>query len=452
MDTYQHKTLVNYEQWLRYMFEVHCEHLWNYIYYKTADQNRSTELLLDTFKTIWADRKRFGGQHSLSAPYLIASKLVRKRRVTTETKFDFRLAIHEGHTNPNSPHLSNEFIRTANGILEKIPRFSRTVLLMNRLDGLTAEEISQRLSIGTRDILETLDKAARQAEGLLASSTSTSITTAQFLDLLTHLTPTSQQGSIEDNWTTLMKLIRKEERFASITKGVMRWGGVALALIVILSIASEWRFATVTHKTPRGKIAYFLLPDSTFVTLNAESSVHYRRFGWKQSKVITLTGEAYIDLIPEINSLTIKTGDVITKPTYGAVNIANRNQTIQIHCIGGDTQVEILEKGTFRLKPSEGLEYYAEQRTHKVKPIITSEVKAWTRGEFYYTHEPLANVLDEIERQYDVDIQREGIALDMHYFSGYFTSKNLDTALERVCSQNLLEYSIDWKTRTITIK
>jgi len=51
-----------------------------------------------------------------------------------------------------------------------------------------------------------------------------------------------------------------------------------------------------------------------------------------------------------------------------------------------------------------------------------------------------------------VDIQREGIALNMHYFSGYFTSKNLDTALERVCSQNLLEYSIDWKTRTITIK
>ncbi|MDY0253271.1 MAG: hypothetical protein RBR30_02550 [Tenuifilaceae bacterium] len=59
MDTYQHKTLVNYEQWLRYMFEVHFEHLWNYIYYKTADPNVSNELLLETFKTIWADRKRF---------------------------------------------------------------------------------------------------------------------------------------------------------------------------------------------------------------------------------------------------------------------------------------------------------------------------------------------------------------------------------------------------------
>jgi ferric-dicitrate binding protein FerR (iron transport regulator) len=92
-----------------------------------------------------------------------------------------------------------------------------------------------------------------------------------------------------------MKSIRKEERFALITKGVMRWGGLVLALIVILSIASEWRFAKVTHKTPRAKIAYFLLPDSTFVTLNAESAVQYRRFGWKKSKVVNLTGEAYFD-------------------------------------------------------------------------------------------------------------------------------------------------------------
>jgi ferric-dicitrate binding protein FerR (iron transport regulator)/DNA-directed RNA polymerase specialized sigma24 family protein len=434
------------------MFEVHCEHLWNYIYYKTADQNRSTELLLETFKTIWADRKRFGGQHSLSAPYLIASKLIRKRRGKTETKFDFRLTIHEEHTNPNSPHLNNEFARAANGILESIPPFSRTVLLMNRLDGLTADEISQRLSISSRDILETLDKAARQVEGLLTNSTSTSPTTAQFLDLLGHLTPTTQKGSIEDDWRALMKSIRKEERFALITKGVMRWGGLVLALIVILSIASEWRFAKVTHKTPRAKIAYFLLPDSTFVTLNAESAVQYRRFGWKKSKVVNLTGEAYFDLLPEVNSLTVKTGEVTTTPGYGAVNIFYRNNTVNIHCLGGDTQVDIFEKGKFKLRPNEGLEYTHDLHSHRIEPIIPSEVKAWTRGEFYYTNEPLANVLDEIERQYDVEIKRNDINQDMHYFSGFFTSNNMDIALERVCSQNLLEYSIDWKTRTITIK
>jgi ferric-dicitrate binding protein FerR (iron transport regulator) len=434
------------------MFDLNYLALSNYIYYKTANPITSETVLIDTFKILWADRERYGGQQNITAPFIVASKLIRKKRIPTSNKFDFKLIIQEGSTIHFERNLTIEFARIANSILEKLPQFPRTVLLMNRLDGLTADEISQRLSISTRDILETLDKAARQVEGLLTNSTSTSPTTAQFLDLLAHLTPTSQQGSIEDDWTTLMKSIRKEEQFARITKGIMRWGGLALALIVIISIASEWRFAKVTHKTPRAKIAYFLLPDSTFVTLNAESAVQYRRFGWKKSKVVNLTGEAYFDLLPEVNSLTVKTGEVTTTPGYGAVNIFYRNNTVNIHCLGGDTQVDIFEKGKFKLRPKEGLEYTHDLHSHRIEPIIPSEVKAWTRGEFYYTNEPLANVLDEIERQYDVDIQREGIAIDMHYFSGYFTSNNLDIALERVCSQNLLEYSIDWKTRTVAIK
>ena len=62
----------------------------------------------------------------------------------------------------------------------------------------------------------------------------------------------------------------------------------------------------------------------------------------------------------------------------------------------------------------------------------------WQAGEFYFNHQPIEDVLEELQRQFNIEIQFEGSG--SQEFSGYFTNKNLETALDMICLPLGLQY------------
>ena len=76
-------------------------------------------------------------------------------------------------------------------------------------------------------------------------------------------------------------------------------------------------------------------------------------------------------------------------------------------------------------------------------------VGKWKSGEFYFNEQLLSSVLKEMERQFDVSLSVADSA--NIEFSGYFTSKSIEDALDMVCLPLGLTYE-KINQRTYAIK
>jgi len=86
-----------------------------------------------------------------------------------------------------------------------------------------------------------------------------------------------------------------------------------------------------------------------------------------------------------------------------------------------------------------------------VKKPTAAEIETkptWTTDEFYFHNAPLSSVVEELERQFDVDI-----FLDTdsgRFYTGYFRRSNLTDALNLVCIPLDLKWSYRGELVVIT--
>jgi ferric-dicitrate binding protein FerR (iron transport regulator) len=76
--------------------------------------------------------------------------------------------------------------------------------------------------------------------------------------------------------------------------------------------------------------------------------------------------------------------------------------------------------------------------------LITAETfniqkTTWREGDFYFESKPLRTVIDELERQFNIEIILSGDSTRL--YTGYFSNKNLDEALEMVFKPMSLRYT-----------
>ena len=73
----------------------------------------------------------------------------------------------------------------------------------------------------------------------------------------------------------------------------------------------------------------------------------------------------------------------------------------------------------------------------------------WRDGDFYFESEPLSVVMEELERQFDIEITLQGDSSRL--YTGYFSNKNQDEALDMVFKPMSLTYQRESDNK-ITVK
>jgi len=142
----------------------------NFIYYQTGDTNEADDIAQDTFSKIWEKRETIKIETVKSLAYTIASNLCKNSFEHKQVVLEFasKYGTTEVSTSPEFEMEMNEFnlkLKSAiNGLKEK----DRTVFLMNRIDGLTYNEIATDLELSVKAIEKrmknALDELKRQIE------------------------------------------------------------------------------------------------------------------------------------------------------------------------------------------------------------------------------------------------------------------------------------------------
>lgn len=191
--------------------------------------------------------------------------------------------------------------------------------------------------------------------------------------------------------------------------------GIAAAIAVLLLIPSVAYFYTTEVTVGKGELLTYQLPDGSTTQINADSKLSFKPLWWNISREINLDGEAYFEVKKGKQFSVVSThGRVSVLGT--SFNVKARATDYEVACLEGKVKVNSKENEVIL---TQGMQ---TEYTNGVLSAITTDgvdkAIGWTKNMFHFNSIPLSEVLNEVERQYNITIDRTGLA-DFSY-SGSF--------------------------------
>jgi transmembrane sensor len=250
--------------------------------------------------------------------------------------------------------------------------------------------------------------------------------------------------SKEEAWNLLQKKIESEKPQTKTFRLYPYLSiGIAAAL-TLLVVAYFFLLSGETISTKRGEHLSVALPDSSAITLNAESEIQYNPRNWEKNRTLKLKGEAFFE-VKAGSSFTVETGLGSVEVIGTSFNVNIRENSFEVSCFSGSVHVQDNEENVVVLKAGE----FTQLSNNKLTlPAQADEKKTfWRNGEFHFENTPFKNVVAELERQFDLEIEMK-IASNRMY-TGYFNTKNLEEALQLVFAPMGLHYTAEGKKITV---
>ncbi len=233
------------------------------------------------------------------------------------------------------------------------------------------------------------------------------------------------------------------EKLESDSARVVSWPTVLLRLAAsILLVGSVYMIYLINEGSSSSPTMVssaektnFILPDSSFVALNAGSKISY---DWKNAREVKLSGEAFFHVKKG------STFDVIT--TLGTVSVVGTQFNVEVWddffeviCFEGEVRVN---SGSDEISLTKGRSWRSIEGEKSLVKKSLEEIPDWRQGESRFTSIPLKYVFDELERQYNVRVFTEDIDLRQR-FTGAFPHDNINLALKSISVPLNLSYKLE---------
>lgn len=240
--------------------------------------------------------------------------------------------------------------------------------------------------------------------------------------------------------TTIDKLEQpKKQKVIKLRPLIYAISGAASILLIIGLF-----FNKVSYIANPGQQLAINLPDGSAIKLNAGSTLSHKRFFWSDDRQVNLEGEAFFSVTTG-NTFTVRSTTGTIEVLGTAFNVKERSKIFEVVCYEGKVRVsandqqKILQQGdAVTLQDS------------KLLPSKVIETQpSWTKGQSLFTSIPLSEVLNEIERQFEVTFIRNDIDQNK-LFTGGFVHNDLTIALESVLTPMRIQYQVTHQTITLS--
>ena len=216
-----------------------------------------------------------------------------------------------------------------------------------------------------------------------------------------------------------------------------------IAAVVALLLTGAFFYLNFQHQqisTGFAENRAITLPDSSEILLNAESEVSFRKQNWETHRNIVLEGEAYFK-VAKGKKFTVQTdlGEVTVLGTQ--FNVESRKGFFEVSCFEGLVSVRFKGKET---KLPAGSAFLALNDKESLFETTKNGTPSWLNNESSFKSIPLHYVLDELKRQYDIDIALEQIDTNQ-LFTGSFSNEDLTLALKSISLPLNLNYKLEGK-------
>jgi transmembrane sensor len=180
------------------------------------------------------------------------------------------------------------------------------------------------------------------------------------------------------------------------------------------------------------------LPDASQVTLNAVSEITYNEKTWPDKRELTLNGEAFF-VVAKGSTFDVNTSIGKVSVVGTQFNVLNREDFFEVNCFEG---VVTLAYGKNLWKVLPGNVYRISNGKVTSEMVKNERKPLWMTNTSYFKKVPFYQVIEEIERQYDIEISIDSNDKNL-VFTGGFTHTNLQEALDAITKPLKLTYSME---------
>jgi transmembrane sensor len=262
------------------------------------------------------------------------------------------------------------------------------------------------------------------------------------------------------------------------TRYIGRWA-VAASVIIAITFTGYFLFSvdktknnkesfarlipdnTITKINNTNKQEVITLPDSSHVTLQPYSTLHYAHHFIENKREVFLEGEAFFSVTKDTTRpFLVYYNNIVTKVlgTSFTINTNAKTGNIEVSVKTGKVQVYendklVLAKDQVNkaviLTPNQRAVYkpqvgvFETLLVEKPQPIIDENGREDVFIPFVYEQEKLLNVFKHIETSYGIEIILENPGLNNCVFTGDVSSQDLDTKLKIICLTTNSSYEIN---------
>ena len=198
-------------------------------------------------------------------------------------------------------------------------------------------------------------------------------------------------------------------------------------------------------EVPRGGEYMLVLSDGTKVWLNSETRLEYPLVFGGSWRDVRLSGEAYFEVAKdEARRFNVQIEGATIEVTGTSFNVS---------CYPEDGRCDaVLESGKINLRTKHGVtavevgecaSYDIVSGKVRVEKVDLKYFTSWRYGTFYFYNTPLSDIVQKLERWYDVNFKFADESLRDVCFSGAaLRSKSIDFMLELLASTQSLKFDI----------
>ncbi len=175
------------------------------------------------------------------------------------------------------------------------------------------------------------------------------------------------------------------------------------SISVIIVIASYFIFkapSQLTFISSIGEIQNLTLPDGAEVILNAESTLKFSESNWDKSREVYLDGKAHFE-VEKGSIFSVIAGKFMTSVLGTSFDVDHRYNHFAVYCYSGSVSVT---KNNEQVDLLPGEKAVLES-THLIKALFNDySIGKWISGESHFSNEPLNEVVDELQRQFGINV------------------------------------------------
>ncbi|MCD8309889.1 MAG: FecR family protein [Prevotellaceae bacterium] len=224
-------------------------------------------------------------------------------------------------------------------------------------------------------------------------------------------------------------------------------------------------------KTNPGMMTSIVLPDSTVVHLNSESTLRYPSQFGKKTRPVELSGEAYFEVAKDAKKrFVVTTPDKSRIEVYGTsfnVEAYEKDKKVSTTLVNGSVGFIYNDAAgkthEIRLAPHQKLVYLPESKqaraystrqagtdnarslpeSGEARAYATSCVQetAWKDGKIIFDNTPMEEILRMLGKRYNVEFVVTNPKLNEYAFTGSFTNQRL----ERIMEYFKISSRINWR-------
>lgn len=220
-------------------------------------------------------------------------------------------------------------------------------------------------------------------------------------------------------------------------RAVLAFGGMAaaaaVAVMVLPQLTSEPQAQTFV--TAKGERRTVKLADGSTLELNAGTrlSVTLARDG---RHVILDKGQAVFDVAPNARRpFVIAAGDRTVRVVGTQFDVRRREGRLSVTVAEGAVEVRPVEGApgrAYRLHPGQRLDHREGAADVRIATAEPAEVLGWRSGRLVYREQPLAEVVADLNQQFDTPIRIEGAELARAPVSGVLILDDQDAVIRRL--------------------